>query len=677
MNATVMTKVPGKWTVAVGIAKARLALRLIELPASQKFLLAITADFFVLTLGAVAAQFHCVGGIWQLELDYALMLLTPCFGVLGMLLSRSYKQITRYPSSSLPLQLGSAMLIAVVLLVASQLAIASPSSWWRISISFGFIGFALLLSTRVMITSLLRPARQLLSSRIVVIYGAGEAGAQLFAALKASGRFRVAAFVDDDKNKWGRNLAGLRIYSAADLPKLRANRVFDSILLAIPSATRSRRREVLLTLEPLAAHVFEMPSVDELVDSGKRIDDLREVQVEDLLGRDSVDPIEGLMRSDIAGRVVLVTGAGGSIGSELCRQALQWGAAKLILLDVSEVAIYRIDQELRPSAERHDCELVPVMGTVLDRMFLARLLSRHAVDTVYHSAAYKHVPLVEHNIVSAVTNNVLGTWRTVHAAQSSGVSNFVLISTDKAVRPTSVMGASKRVCEQILQGFASRSTMRMSMVRFGNVLDSSGSVVPLFRAQIAAGGPVTVTHRDITRYFMTIREAAQLVIQAGAMGGKGAVFVLDMGMPVRIWEMAVRMIHLAGLRVRDDNYPDGDISVRITGLRPGEKLYEELLLANNPEPTQHPRIFLANEEHDSWSRIESVVAAIQFAAENDASDATVLAQLSRLVQGFSRPESEHPVPPSAVRHDAGNSEFGYEPQTACDFQPGTAAICSF
>lgn len=658
----------GSWKVVASAAIKRLAKTLVELRSREKILLTLASDFATLALAAAAAQLHSLGESGALRSGYAFIVLAPCAGVLGMLLSRSYRRITRYPGASLPLHLGGAMLTGIIVLgVVIQLLPEPQSPRWPAIISFGLFGFIMLLSVRVMVGATLRANGRPVPGRRVVIYGAGEAGAQLLAALRASGRYNVTGFVDDDKNKWGRSLSGLPIYAPDRLPKLKAAERFDAVLLAIPSATRNRRRSVLSVLESQAVHIFEMPSVDELVGSGKRIDDLREIQVEDLLGREPVVPNEALIRRDISGRIVLVTGAGGSIGSELCRQALQWGARKLILLDNSEFALYRLEQELASSPDLRACELVPVLGTVLDQVFLTRVLRGHAVDTVYHAAAYKHVPLVEKNISNAVGNNVLGMWRLMHAAQAAGVRNFILISTDKAVRPTSVMGASKRVCEQIAQICATRFDLKIAIVRFGNVLNSSGSVVPLFRAQIAAGEPVTVTHREVTRYFMTIREAAQLVIQAGAMGTAGEVFVLDMGVPVKIYELAERMIHLSGLQIRNDNCPDGDIEIQITGLRPGEKLYEELLLGSHPKPTEHPRIFVAREAHDSWRTVESVVAAIQFATENGASDAMILAQLSRLVDGFIRVGDGPLASSSQARVNADFAESEASPEVSAIF----------
>jgi FlaA1/EpsC-like NDP-sugar epimerase len=385
------------------------------------------------------------------------------------------------------------------------------------------------------------------------------------------------------------------------------------VLLAMPSASRKRRAEILQELESSPIHVQTVPDMNELVRGNARFDDLREVDVEDLLGRDPVPPRPDLIRACIAGRSVMVTGAGGSIGSELCRQIVALGATRLVLVDHSEAALYSIDQELRAivDAANLQVEIVSVLGSVTEGDFLQQVMKSFVVRTIYHAAAYKHVPLVEYNMGAGIRNNVIGTYRAARAAEQAGVEIFVLVSTDKAVNPTNVMGASKRFAEMILQGMYERGTkMRICMVRFGNVLASSGSVVPLFREQIRNGGPVTVTHREIVRYFMTIPEAAQLVIQASAMGGAGEVFLLDMGEPVKIDELARKMIRLTGFEVRDINNPDGDIEIVYTGLRPAEKLYEELLISGNAVGTNHPRIWEAREVCTAWDEIKDAIDSI-------------------------------------------------------------------
>lgn len=440
----------------------------------------------------------------------------------------------------------------------------------------------------------------------VAIYGAGEAGRQLAVALRAGPDCMPMAFVDDDPAKRDLNIGGMKVYGSEDLPKLVRRLGIEQVLLAIPSASRGRRLEIVNRLEPLAVEVRAVPGMAELISGEAHLYDVREVEIDELLGREVVAPNSELLMKDIAGKHVMVTGAGGSIGSELCRQIIKNRPASLVLYEQSEFALYSIEYELQEiiTAKGLQIDLIPVLGSVQNGERTFGIMSRYAVQTIYHAAAYKHVPIVEFNMTEGVLNNTLGTRITAEAAIRAGVDTFVLISTDKAVRPTNVMGASKRMAELSLQAFAQDPSVhtRFSIVRFGNVLGSSGSVVPLFKKQIAQGGPVTVTHPDIIRYFMTIPEAAQLVIQAGTMGGSGEVFVLDMGQPVKIVDLARRMIHLSGYQVRDDANPDGDISIEFTGLRPGEKLYEELLIGDAVVGTSHPRIMKAQESF--LSRVE-------------------------------------------------------------------------
>ncbi|MEW9679316.1 polysaccharide biosynthesis protein [Pseudomonas sp. TE50-2] len=465
----------------------------------------------------------------------------------------------------------------------------------------------------------------------VVIYGAGSAGNQLVAALRMGRTMRPVAFIDDDPDIAERVISGLHVYKSRNIQRLISDTGAQEVLLAIPSASRVRRREILTYLEGFPLHVRSVPGLMDLASGRVKVDDIQEVDIADLLGRDAVPPQGGLLERCISEKVVLVTGAGGSIGSELCRQILVLEPTTLLLFEHSEFNLYSILAELEQRCQRESLrvQIRPILGTVRDPDKLLHVMRSWRVDTVYHAAAYKHVPMVEHNIAEGVLNNVIGTLNAAQSALQAGVSNFVLISTDKAVRPTNVMGSSKRLAEMVLQGLSRESsatlwgdrqsiphinTTRFTMVRFGNVLGSSGSVIPLFRQQIKSGGPLTVTHPKITRYFMTIPEAAQLVIQAGSMGAGGDVFVLDMGEPVRIVELAEKMVHLSGLSVRSDRNPAGDISVEFTGLRPGEKLYEELLIGDNVEATQHPMIMSAREDYLAWSvlkeRLDQLVAAV-------------------------------------------------------------------
>jgi FlaA1/EpsC-like NDP-sugar epimerase len=468
----------------------------------------------------------------------------------------------------------------------------------------------------------------------VAVYGAGAAGNQLVAALRLGRGMRPVAFIDDDPNLHNRTIAGLRVYSPKHIQQMIDETGSDEILLAVPSASRARRREVLETLEPYPLHVRSVPGFMDLASGRVKVEDIQEVDIADLLGRDAVPPQQALFEQCIRGKVVMVTGAGGSIGSELCRQIFLNKPKALLLFEHSEFNLYSIHIELERIIERASLpiKLVPILGSIRNPDRLLDVMRTWQVETIYHAAAYKHVPMVEHNVAEGVLNNVLGTMNTAQAAVQAGVANFVLISTDKAVRPTNVMGSTKRVAEMILQAL-SRETApvlfnaddavhhvnktRFTMVRFGNVLGSSGSVIPRFYQQIRSGGPVTVTHPKITRYFMTIPEAAQLVIQAGSMGQGGDVFVLDMGQPVRIAELAEKLIHLSGLSVRSEKSPHGDIPIEFTGLRPGEKLYEELLIGDNVSPTEHPMIMRADEEHFTWDVLRGVLAKLLKAVEQD------------------------------------------------------------
>jgi FlaA1/EpsC-like NDP-sugar epimerase len=451
----------------------------------------------------------------------------------------------------------------------------------------------------------------------VVIYGAGSAGVQLASALVHGGEFKTVAFIDDNPLLHKQKINGIKICPLESLNYLMEHHHVANVLLAMPSANRVRIREIIELLEPYAVHVLSMPSVSDIAQGKVTFDTLQEVDIADLLGRDSVEPVTALLQANVTNKVVMVTGAGGSIGSELCRQILQLQPRKLVLFEQNEFALYAIEKEL----QQRNITVLPVLGSVTNAIRVEKVCQTFGVQTIYHAAAYKHVPMVEKNPAEAVWNNILGTLHTAQAAIDTGVETFVLISTDKAVRPTNTMGATKRFAELILQALSNNADTaqktRFTMVRFGNVLGSSGSVVPLFREQIANGGPVTVTDKRIIRYFMTIPEASQLVIQAGAMGQGGDVFVLDMGEPIRIVDLAKRMIHLSGLQIKDDTHPDGDIEIQFTGLRAGEKLYEELLIGDNVSKTSHPRIMRAEETMIPWSELELMLTALEQATKND------------------------------------------------------------
>ncbi len=504
-----------------------------------------------------------------------------------------------------------------------------------------------------------------------LIYGAGSAGRQLANAMSASPEMRVVGYLDDDDRLHGHVLNGLPIFSPEDLPGLVDSRNITDVLMALPSVSRQRRNAIIGQIAPLRLSVRTLPGMADLVTGKVSLSDIRDLDIDDLLGREPVKPNALLLNRNTHYKTVLVTGAGGSIGSELCRQILQSQPKQILLVEMSEFALYQIHQELQslarelalrshpgqaaeagsvPAAGKEPpplgVEIVPLLGSVCDEVRMQEIMDTWRPHTVYHAAAYKHVPLVEHNPAEGVHNNVWGTRVCAEAAVRNGVRNFVLISTDKAVRPTNIMGASKRLAEMVLQALAELNPAVtaqggpapawrtcFSMVRFGNVLGSSGSVVPLFREQIKNGGPITLTHPDITRFFMTIPEAAQLVIQAGAMGTGGDVFVLDMGHPVRILDLARRMVELSGLSVRDEENPEGDIEIAITGLRPGEKLYEELLIGENPVLTQHPRIMKAQEPFLAWPQLQQGLGALQLAkGVNDVS--LIRGLLQQLVSGY-------------------------------------------
>ncbi|MCL4672622.1 MAG: polysaccharide biosynthesis protein [Sphingomonadaceae bacterium] len=510
-----------------------------------------------------------------------------------------------------------------------------------VSILFPLIFFALVAASRMAARFILvdMMGRSGVERR-VLIYGAGSAGLQLATSLAHETGYRLQGYLDDNPQLAGSRIEGVPIYRLSELEWAIAERGVEIVFLAMPSLPRAERAAIVERLQASNVHVLTLPGLGEIVDGKVSVSDLREIEVTDLLSRDPVAPDRELLRGTIEGKVVLVTGAGGSIGSELARQIVGLRPERLVLVEMSEAALYTVDQEARAIARELGVatEIVPELASVEKKSSTRRIFERYRPHTVYHAAAYKHVPMVEANVISGVSNNVRATHNCAIAACETGVERMILISTDKAVRPTNVMGASKRVCELVLQALARDGTYStvFSMVRFGNVLGSSGSVVPRFKQQIAAGGPVEVTHRDITRYFMTIPEAAELVIQAGAMAEGGEVYLLDMGEPVRIMDLARTMIRLSGRSVRDEENPGGDVAIIETGLRPGEKLYEELLIDAEALPTAHQRIFRATEEHIEWAVLEPQLDALdRFAWDGDS--AAIRALLRDLVPGF-RPD---------------------------------------
>lgn len=572
-----------------------------------------------------------------------------------------YRAVLRYFGSSALVAMFNAVslssLLLAVIIYMMQPDELMPRSvifiYWALSLLF--VGGLRLLMRQYFSGELfpVRGTRRQLPLTRVAIYGAGSAGNQLLATLRMGKSMQPVAFIDDDESIAGRVIGGLKVYKSKHIDQMISATGVEEVLLAIPSVSRSRRRDILAALETFPVHVRTLPGFMDLASGRVSVSDLQEVDIIDLLGRDAVPPRPELFERCICDKVVMVTGAGGSIGSELCRQILISGPHTLILFEHSEYNLYSIQSELEARIRRNGLKvcLVGILGNIrdFDRQF--EVMSTWHVQTVYHAAAYKHVPIVEHNITEGVFNNVCGTLQTALAAVHAEVESFVLISTDKAVRPTNVMGSTKRLAEMVLQALSHEPWIcppedkasvanhtRFTMVRFGNVLGSSGSVIPLFREQIRRGGPVTVTHPNITRYFMTIPEAAQLVIQAGAMGQGGDVFVLDMGEPVKIAELAEKMIHLSGLSVHSEANPEGDIAIEFTGLRPGEKLYEELLIGDNVSPTEHPMIMRANEEHLPWEQFKERLGDLLAAVECD--DYERVRQLLRETVNGYKPEGE-------------------------------------
>ncbi|GLR62348.1 nucleotide sugar epimerase/dehydratase WbpM [Rhizobium indigoferae] len=620
---------------------------LLAMPRVAKRALALLVDssFCVLTIWLAYCfrlnEWTVLTGVQWLPVFVSLCMALPIFIVMGM-----YRAIFRYANMAAFITVLKAIAIYGFAFMTIFTALSVPGVPRTVGILQPFLLLIAIGLSRLGIRYWLGDAYQRILHKNmlakVLIYGAGTAGRQLAAALMNSAELNVVGYLDDDPRLKGGVMGGLPIYDPSDLPVLAEALGVHNVLLALPSASRQRRNEILEHIRKARVNVRTLPDLTALAQGRIAVSDIRELEIEDLLGREAVAPRQELLDKAMRKKVVMVTGAGGSIGGELCRQILRNEPSTLILLDQNEFALYNIHAELQKLAElyrQEDLQIVPILCSVRDQDRMEHIMQSWRPHTLYHAAAYKHVPLVEHNAVEGIKNNVMGTLVTARAANKWGVSNFVLISTDKAVRPTNVMGASKRLAEMVLQALAAESTsdrMRtnFSMVRFGNVLGSSGSVVPLFRQQIKEGGPVTLTHPEITRYFMTISEASQLVIQAGAMAEGGDVFLLDMGEPVRIADLARKMVELSGLTLRDDDNPEGDIELSVTGLRPGEKLYEELLIGDNPETTEHPRIMKAREDFLFWPELSKKLNSLNAVLDrNDMIAAR--AMLAELVSGYS------------------------------------------
>ncbi len=591
--------------------------RIFRLPRKQKRLIQVMVDSGLLAasfLFAMLLRLDSLDPLFDQRSWLMLLALVPVSIFIFMRLG-FYRAVVRYMSQKAlqSILVGVTASAAAMAIISYLLDLPIPRS---VPIIYAMLALLTIGGIRIILRTLYQRSLMRHKTR-VAIYGAGSAGSQLVASLRHGQEYVPVCFIDDWRGMRGTSVEGLKVYSPSELPRLIKDYGVKQVLLAVPSASLARRREILKKLEPLSVPVQTVPGVADVIAGRAHVNEIRDVTIEDLLGRDPVPPNQKLLDADIRDKIVLVTGAGGSIGSELCRQVLQQHPRQIVLYEVCEYSLYQIEKELLQFSQAAGLT-VPIktmLGSVQHRSRIEAVIDAFAVQTIYHAAAYKHVPLVEYNVVEGINNNVFGTLQVAQAAIACGVETFVLISTDKAVRPTNVMGTTKRLAELICQALADQqSTTRFCMVRFGNVLGSSGSVVPLFRRQIREGGPLTVTHPEITRYFMTIPEAAQLVIQAGAMGHGGDVFVLDMGNPVKIRDLAKQMIQLSGLELRDSQSPEGDIEIAYTGLRPGEKLYEELLIGDEVESTSHPKIMTAKENYWAWPKLEHFLGRLQSAS---------------------------------------------------------------
>ena len=584
--------------------------KLLQRPRREKRLLLIVLDSFLLPL-IIFVSYLTIQNLSTLPQDIswltillALLIAIPVYIKMGL-----YRAVLQYFRSQAIGVILLATLISTILWAGVVALLTDTNIPFAIALLYWLGTFMVITVTRLSAQQwLYGEVSKTSSAKKVLIYGAGSAGSQLAMILKSDPSYSLIGFVDDDNHLKGWTVLGLKVISPFQLPTTVQKYSVDEVILAIPSANRSHRRIILEQLEKLPVYVRSTPAIADLISGKLKTADIKDIDIDDLLGRNAVEPDQTLLPVNITNKVVMVTGAGGSIGSELCRQIITLKPKKLILLEQSEFALYKIEQELEELIKKNttNIELNRVLGSVTNEILLKRLFQHKTIQTIYHAAAYKHVPLVEENPVAGLTNNVFGTLLLAETAMHAKAESFILISTDKAVRPTNIMGCSKRIAEMVLQALAEKSECKtiFTMVRFGNVLGSSGSVVPKFRQQIKEGGPITVTHKDITRFFMSIPEAVQLVIQAGAMAKGGDVFVLDMGESVKIADLAAKMINLSGLSVKDDENPDGDIEVNFSGLRPGEKLYEELLIGENVSGTKHQRIMRANEIYMNWSDLQ-------------------------------------------------------------------------
>ena len=608
-----------------------------ELSRNAKKLLLVAVDVIALPVSLWLGFALRLGEWWPNSMVnvWWLFAVTPVIAIPIFIRMGLYRAVLRYVGSKALITIAKAVSIVTLILLALVVMSETRGVPRSVFFSFWIIGLLAIGGGRIILRGYIHTyTRRKINKQPVAVYGAGSAGADLVKAMQLGWEYDPVAFLDDDLEKKGVEIHGVKVYSPDKIPALVEEKNISQVLLAMPSLPSRYKRNILEKLEIHPVHVRTLPDIADLVSGKATVSDIREVDVGEVLGREIVPPIPELIDKCIRDKNVVVTGAGGSIGSELCRQIVEYGPSKLVLYEQSEFALYKIEKELE--GYNLNLEIIAVLGSVTNAARVEMVLRSFEIHTVYHAAAYKHVPLVEHNPIEGLQNNVFGTWSAAEAAKAADVETFVLISTDKAVRPTNIMGATKRLAELVLQAMDEESnTTRFTMVRFGNVLDSSGSVIPLFRKQIKSGGPVTVTHPEVTRFFMTIPEAAQLVLQAGSLGKGGDVFVLEMGDSIKIYDLACSMIHLSGLEVCDEDNPDGDIAIEYTGLRPGEKLYEELLIGDNVTGTEHPKIMRAAEESLSWEQLLIYKAKFESAVNNFETEKIKLL-LEEVVSGYTK-----------------------------------------
>jgi len=597
-----------------------------------KKILVLTLDASIVFFSVFIAYYLRIDSIYYPVNDELslIFILTPFMAIFIFYLNGLYEIVNRHSNITTVVKIFKMVSIfvliwALIVYLSGNAVVNVPRS---VILIYWILLFLLLAALRVSIFFYFQ--NKIKDANKIIIYGAGSAGRQLISALNSEGTTKVVALIDDDKRLIGRSIFGIKIYSSSEVSLLCTKYNVKEVVLAIPSVGFTEKAKIISSLKHISnVSVRSLPSIDDLAKGVVSIKDIKNINIEDVLNRDKVKPDYYLLRKNIFNKVIMVTGAGGSIGTELCKQIVKLGAKKVILFEISEFALYKLEQDLQEI--KSNCEIYPKLGSVLNQKHLDKIISFFKVETVFHAAAYKHVPLVESNPLEGLKNNALGTYYTVHSAIKNNVKNFVLISTDKAVRPTNVMGASKRIAEMIVQSITN-DRIKFSIVRFGNVLGSSGSVIPLFSKQISSGGPVTVTHKNITRYFMTIAEAVELVIQAGSLEDSSLIYLLDMGKPIPIDQLARDMIILSGLKVKEGNY--GDIEIKYTGLRPGEKMYEELLINNNVIKTKHPRIFAAREQFVNAKIIEEFIHVIEEKLDSSTPE-EIKKQLIPIVEDYS------------------------------------------